>query len=255
MGAAKRARSRDTASISPLGWVVALLGPCAVSLALVPLRTEIRASNASLVLVVVVVAAAVLGGRAGGAVAAVTGAVSFDFFFTHPYNSFTINSRDDVETTLLLLVVGMVVGELVVRTRRSERAAAESRREVGEIRDLAELAAGGESPGELVLIVRRRLADLLELERCRFERPPFATQLPRLAHGRVQLPGERPGGDGFAPSYEVELPVWGDGRLLGRFVLELSSGTTGITIPSESRRTAVALADRLGALLANAPHC
>ena len=70
---------------------------------------------------------------------------SFDFFFTRPYNSFTINSRDDLETAVLLLVVGLVVGELVVRTRRSERRAAESRAEVVHVRRLSELAAGGES--------------------------------------------------------------------------------------------------------------
>ena len=74
----------------------------------------------SLVLVLVVVVAAVLGGRVGGAVAALVSMASFDFFFTRPYYSFTINSRDDVETAVLLLVVGLIVGELVVRTRRSE---------------------------------------------------------------------------------------------------------------------------------------
>ena len=120
-------RRSATDRVSPLAWVVALAGPVVVSAALIPLRGEIRPSNVSLVLVLVVVIAAVLGGRIGGATAAFVSALSFDFFLTRPYYSFTIDARDDIETAVLLLVVGLVVGELVVRTRRSETQAAVSR--------------------------------------------------------------------------------------------------------------------------------
>jgi K+-sensing histidine kinase KdpD len=132
---------------SPLAWLVALAGPVVVSAALIPLRDSIRTSNVSLVLVLVVVAAAVMGGRATGAVAAVVSAASFDFFFTRPYYSFTINNRDDVETAVLLIAVGLIVGELVVRARRSQVQAAASRAEVVRVRRLSELAAGGAAPG------------------------------------------------------------------------------------------------------------
>ena len=141
---------RATRPASPLAWLVALAGPVVVSLALVPFRDEIRTSNVSLVLVLVVLGAAILGGRATGAVAALASMTAFDFFFTHPYGSFTINSRDDVETAFLLLVVGIVVGELVVRARRSRDLAVASRAEVVRVRRLSELAAGGESRGRLI---------------------------------------------------------------------------------------------------------
>src|SRR4030081_3346860 len=97
---------------------VAAVTPFAVAGALIPLRHDIRPSNVSLLLVVVVVGAAVVGSRLGGAVAAVSSTIAFDLFFTQPYGSLTIHGRDDIETTFLLLVVGVVVGELVVRTRR-----------------------------------------------------------------------------------------------------------------------------------------
>jgi hypothetical protein len=234
----------------PLRWPVALAGPVVVALALVPLRDEIRTSNVSLVLVLVVVTAALLGGRATGAVAAIVAMASFDFFFTRPYYSFTINSRDDVETAFLLLAVGLIVGELVVRTRRSEARAEASRAEVVRVRRLSELAAGGESRGRLIGIVQGELVSLLPVRQCKFETLPISEHLPELTHQGVRLPGRE---DSATPSGygRVSLPVFGRGRPIGRFVLELEHGVTGISVPPEDRALAIALADQLGTVLAN----
>jgi Domain of unknown function (DUF4118) len=235
---------------SPLAWTVALAGPVVVSAALVPLRGDIRTSNVSLVLVLVVMLAAVLGGRLGGAVAALVSVLSFDFFFTRPYSSFTISSRDDVETAVLLLVVGLIVGELVVRNWRSATRAARSRAEVVRVRRLSELAAGGEPAGRLIGIVRGEIVSLLPVTDCRFEALPFREVLPQLTHEGVRIPGAdddldpRVRGDG-----RVSLPVYGAGRPVGRFVLDLEQGATGITLRPEDRALAVALADQLGSAL------
>ena len=52
---------------------------------------------------IVVVAVAALGGRMAGIVTALAAVASFDFFHTRPYLSMAIDSREDVETTVLLL--------------------------------------------------------------------------------------------------------------------------------------------------------
>jgi hypothetical protein len=237
-------------AFSPLAWLVAIAGPVVVSAALIPVRGDIRTSNVSLVLVLVVVLAAVLGGRLGGAIAALVSFASFDFFFTRPYYSFTINSRDDIETALLLLVVGLIVGELVVRTRRSESHAAQSRAEIVRVRRLSELAAGGEPAGRLIGIVQQELVSLLHVHSCRFEPLPFREELPELTHQGVRIPGsESP--DPSPRDTRVSLPVFGAGRPIGRFVLDLENGSTGIVIPPEDRALAVALADQLGTVLGN----
>ena len=101
---------------------VAILAPLAVSGVLLVFRDQLFTPNAALVLVLAVLAAAVIGGRWGGALSALVAALCFDFFFTRPYYSFTINRRHDVETTLILLVVGLVVGEIVTRARRTPTA-------------------------------------------------------------------------------------------------------------------------------------
>jgi Domain of unknown function (DUF4118) len=235
--------------VTPWWWVLAVLGPIAVSGILVGFRDQIRPSNAALVLVLVVLAAAIVGGRWGGITSAAVSALCFDFFFTRPYYSFTINSRDDIETTIVLLIVGLAVGELVVRTRRSRQVARASRREVEQVRRVAALRAGGEAAGKLIQILQRELVEALGVRDARFERPPFTTVLPRLGHGSVTVPAQSNG----TPSgrrNEVELPVWGQGRELGRFVLVLPEESTGISMNPDDRALAAALADQLGAALA-----
>jgi Domain of unknown function (DUF4118) len=245
---ANRWRSASDPAL-PLVWIVALAGPVVVAAALIPLRGQIRTSNVSLVLVLVVVIAAVVGGRLGGVIAALVSVASFDFFFTRPYYSFTIHTGDDIETATLLLVVGIVVGELVVRTRRSETQAAVSRDEVVRVRRLAELAAGGEPAGRLIGIVQGELSTLLGVRESQFEPLPFRGDYPELTHQGVRIPGtEHSVGD--QANGRVSLPVFGAGRPVGRFVLQLEPGATGIELPAEDRALAIALADQLGAVLA-----
>jgi len=231
--------------------MTAVLGPLAVSGVLVAFRGELFSTNAALVLVLPVLAAAIVGGRRGGAAAAVVAALCFDFFFTHPYYSFTIDNRDELETTMVLLVVGLVVGELVVRARRSNDLAAASRREVNQVRRVAELAAGSGPTGRLISIVEHELVELLGAREARFERPPYPTVLLRLGHGVVTLPSDEGSvGRQFGPANELELPIWGQGLEIGRLVVVLPRTSTGVEIPADDRALAVALVDQLGAVLA-----
>ena len=100
------------------------------SAALIPLRDHVRNTNLALVLVLVVLGAAVLGGRLVGVVVGIVIAIAFDFFLTRPYQSFTIERGDDIQTTVLLATVGLVGGELVERARRSQRIAETHGKEV-----------------------------------------------------------------------------------------------------------------------------
>jgi hypothetical protein len=232
---------------------VAILAPLAVSGVLLVFRDHLFTPNAALVLVLAVLAAAIVGGRWGGALSALVAALCFDFFFTRPYYSFTINRRHDVETTIILLVVGLVVGELVTRARRTRRIADASRREIDQIHRVAELAAGNSPEGRLITIVEREVVEVLGARGARFERPPYATLLPYLGHGVVTVPS---GGDDAAramgPRNEVALPVVGHGREVGRLVLVLPRDSSGADLAADDRALAVALVDQLGAVLATA---
>ena len=242
-----------TPRLGPIGWSTAVALPLTISGVLVAVRGHVFSTNASLVLVLAVLVAALTGGRRGGVVGAVIAALCFDFFFTRPYYSLTITRRADVETAIVLLVVGLVVGELVVRSRQREERAAAREREAAQLRRVAELATGATGAGRLVTIVTDEVVATLGARAGRFERPPYATALPGLGHGRITVPGsEEADGRAFGPSDEVALAVLGAGRELGRIVVTLDGDNTTSAIPEGDRAFARVLVDQLGATLAAA---
>ena len=72
-------------------------------------------TTAVLLLVLVVVAAAATGLRSAGLTATASGTLCFDHFLTEPTRSLAISGAQDVQTALLLLVVGVAVTEIAQR--------------------------------------------------------------------------------------------------------------------------------------------
>jgi K+-sensing histidine kinase KdpD len=110
--------SRDRAAA-----LAGLAVPLALAAVLIPFRGSLPNTDAALALVLVVVAVAAAGHRLAGALAAVSAAMWFDFFLTVPYERFTMTRRADIETTVLILAVGIAVTEIAVRGRRQHAAA------------------------------------------------------------------------------------------------------------------------------------
>ena len=198
------------------------LGSLFAAAILVGARGETSNVNIALVLVLIVMVVAIVGGRTAGAMSGLVAATSFDFFHTRPYGSLKIASADDLVTTLLLLVVGLVVGAVAERSGWFKARLREEKRHLRRLDRVGKLAtSGGEDDRDLVLIVTAELMETLRLRDCSFERPPFLSELPHLepdgaisgsphSHGpeEVALPG-----DG------VDLRVTGRGDTIGRFVL------------------------------------
>jgi K+-sensing histidine kinase KdpD len=248
---------RDRDASTQIIIALSALAPIALAMTLVGVRDAIDNANVALLLTVVVVAAGAIGGRVAGAVAAISAALSFIFFHTRPYLSLTIDSQDDVETTLLLLMVGLIVGQLAQRARTAKVEAAAGRTELGRIHRLAGLVARGSESAEVVRVAQEELADLLHLRECRFEATPFTTvvEVPTLERqGMISGSRYRATRRGdleleLSPDGLV-LPVLARGQLVGRFLLEPSPGA-GASL--EARIVAVALADQVGASLALGP--
>ena len=230
------------------GIILGAVLPLLVASALVSVRSVLQNANVALILVVVVVFIAAVGGRPAGAVAAASSALSFIFFHTKPYLRITMDSADDVETTVLLLVVGLLVGHLAAGRRQARRFA---RNEIRRIHRMGGFTAQGEETPVVILAAEAELVDLLNLTSCRFEAPPSALAFPRIERtGTIDLGTYRFRPEGFElPADGVELPVFGRGSLMGRFVLE---PTPGVGISLERRVLAVAIADQVGAALAAA---
>ena len=167
-----------------------------------------------------------------------------------PYYSFTINTHDDVVTAVLLLVVGVAVGEIAIRMRRNLLAARTGSDDIAHLHAVAELMAAGEKPELAVVSVAGELRRLLELKDCTFERAPFEhdshfAQLERS--GNVVFGGLNWGvGTMGLPGKQVELVVQGYGRVFGRYLLK---PTPGRPVSFDRRIIAVALADQVAACI------
>ncbi len=87
-------------------------------------RDTVTAATAILVLVLLVVAAAASGDRLAGLLAALGGGAWFDFFLTEPYHRFSIADPEDIEATLLLVLIGAAVTETTLWGHRQQGRAA-----------------------------------------------------------------------------------------------------------------------------------
>ena len=238
--------SRDRAAI-----IAALAVPLAAVAILLPFRASWSNTNVALLLVVVVVAVAALGNRVAGGLAAVWTAVWFDFFFTVPYDRFTIRSSSDVTTFVLLLVVGVAVSQLAARARHLKVVTITDAGYLSRIHETAALTQTARSPDDVVEHVRRQLIGLLDLQGCRFEYGTLLGHPPRLEQdGTVRSSGLRLNVEEFGlPAEDVELRVFGNGQYYGRFMLKPKPGSKSSL---QARLVAITLADQAGRALGSA---
>ena len=98
--------------------VGAVVLPLGLAALLVPFRVTFAAPAAALLLVAVIVGVATLGERMAGYLATVVATLSFDFFLTQPYERLEITHRADLETAICLFLVGVVVTEIAMQSKR-----------------------------------------------------------------------------------------------------------------------------------------
>ena len=244
-------RARAWLSSDYLAICAGVAGPLALAAILVPFRTNFANTDAALAMILLVVAVAATGNRVAGYVAAVSAAAWFDFFLTRPYEQFAINRATDIETTILLLVIGVAVTEIAVWGRRQHAAASRRAGYLEGINDAARAVATGDSPSALIDQIADSLIQLLSLRSCQFQYGVAGLGRPaRLLHdGEVVLNGQPfdlrsadlPAGT------TLELLVESGGRLQGRFLMQPASG---VRPAREQLLVAAALADQAGAALA-----
>ena len=233
------------------GWLSVLSSlalPLGVTLILVPFRSHFANAAAALVLVMVVTAVAVFGDRRAGVTAAVSSGVWFDYFLTRPYEQFSILAARDVETTVSLVVVGLLVTEIAARSRRYYAVASDEGNYLALVRDLSDLVATGASSDKVIAAARESLMDLLMLQECRFQAGTTGGR-PRLQrNGEVELGHARfdVGHDGL-PEGGIDLIVQSRSRQYGSFVIGAAE-RRGVSIAQ--RVVALVLADQVGAALA-----
>ncbi|HET8682586.1 MAG TPA: DUF4118 domain-containing protein [Micromonosporaceae bacterium] len=225
-----------------------MVAPLAVAALLLPVRAHLDNTHVALMLVVVVVGMTAFGKRVAGYIAAGSAGLCFNFFFTQPYQRFTIADRSDIETFVLLMIVGVAVTELAVWGHRQQATASRAAGYLAGIEAAASVGALGGSAQALASQVSEALVATLGLRGCRFQ--PGVAGLgspPRLERdGTVSWKGATYDVDrhGLPSDADTELLVENGGRLVGRYLL---TATPGRPVPQDRRRVAIALADQVGA--------
>ncbi|MEU9852379.1 DUF4118 domain-containing protein [Streptomyces sp. NPDC047974] len=186
---------------------------------------------------VVVVAVAALGNRWAGALAASSAVAWFDFFHTEPYQSFDIRDRADVETAVLLLLVGLAVSQLAARARVTRSAAGTDAELLERLhRAMRMPASGGHTPQELIDRVRHDLVDV---------QGPGPVPVDARARSRTAAAGgparrRRPGG---AHRARTRNPGRGGGRLVDRPISRRDGFVRSVTTGALRDRIAPRRAD------------
>lgn len=232
---------------------VAPLVACAV---LAGFRDSVTIASAVLVLVLVIVGAASTGIRAAGLVAALSSGVWFDFFLTEPYQRLTIDDRDDIEATVLLVLIGAAVTEVALWGHRAQARANRRAGYLDGVLATAEIAMRpSDRPEEFIADVAKQITQVLEVEQVRFVPGPIRDpRTPILDHqGTVRRRDHvvNVDRDGLPSDDETAIVLTRSDVPLGHYLLTAAGH---IARPSlEQRKVAVLLADQVGSVLAN-PH-
>lgn len=215
-------------------------------------RESITTATAALVLVIVVVAAAATGDRLAGIIAALSAGAWFDVFLTAPYLTFAIKNPNDIEVTVLLILVGLAVTEIALWGRRQQARGSRRAGYLDGVFGTAKIIAVREtSTTDLINHVAAQIVEVLDLDDCRFVRgaSPGPQDVTIDHDGFVTRRGrhvniER---DGLPIDQQISLAVGQGGVVHGQFVL---TAATRVVRPSaEQLRVAVLLADQVGAAL------
>jgi len=224
---------------------------CAV---LAAFRESITSATGVLVLVLLVVAAASTGVRIAGIVAALSGGVCFDFFLTEPYGRLAINDQNDIEATVLLVLIGAAVTEVALwgyrqQTRASRRAGYLD----GVLGTVEIVMLRHETPEALIHHICEQIKLVLGVAECGFvPGPVLDSRIATLDHqGLVTRGNHRINVDRHGlPTDEYTALVVSRGEVVvGHFLL---AAAAAIARPSlEQRKVAILLADQAGSVLGN----
>jgi len=134
-------------------WAV---GYCAAATLIAwPLPHIFAPVNIAMLFLLAVVLAAVRHGRGPAVLASLLGVVSFDFFFVDPRLSFAVSDVQYLLTFFVMLVVGLITGQLTAGVRYQARVAAQRESRVRALFELARELSAALMPEQIASISNR----------------------------------------------------------------------------------------------------
>jgi signal transduction histidine kinase len=144
-----------------LAWVLTIVGPAVITLALLPFRPSIGLGGFLFCALLVVTAVAVIGGAWPALAGVVLGVLAGAFFFTPPYESLRVDVRPDLVSLVAFAIVGPATGILIGKLAQLAEEHASSGRIEAALRRVATLVAGAAQADELFGAVTEEAGRLL----------------------------------------------------------------------------------------------
>lgn len=233
----------------PARYALAIAIPVGIAAATAPFRSRLPNTTVALLLALSVTGLAAIGPRAVGACAGLSAGLGFDLLHTRPYGSLAIAGTVDVQTTVLLVVLGLAVGQIAARSRRHRSRVVDTVSDLVRVHGVAEMVAAGEPVEQVILAAAEAIAEVLGLCSCVFDASfpaipgPFVERHGAVTWGRLAWNHATLG----LPSGPVSLVLEHQGRPVGRFVL---TGSPGQRVSDWQLLAAIALADQAGCAIA-----
>ena len=116
-------RERVDSPSLPRGYGMALLVSLAVTFATMPLLPYLDHANIVMLFLLAVVGVAAWYGRGPAMLVAILNVLSFNFVFVPPYFTFAFDTLQSILTFVVMLIVGLIVGQLTARFRHQAQIA------------------------------------------------------------------------------------------------------------------------------------
>ncbi len=155
---------RPTRSPTTPGWrryFAALALSAAVTMLAVPLQHAFDLSNIVMLFLLAVVGVARWFGRGPAVMAAVVNVLAFDYFFVPPHFTFAVSDVQYVFTFAVMLIVGLVIGQLTAGMRHQARFATEGEERARRLFEMASELSGALAPEQVAEIGERFVAGTL----------------------------------------------------------------------------------------------
>ena len=148
-----------------IGFAVAISSLAVATLGVALLEALVGVPNASAVYLVAVVATALVAGAPVAVAVSVASFLLYDFFFTAPFHTFTISDPGEWVSVILLLFVGIVVGQLAALQRSRTEDARAREREARALFQVSRALATRESTDAVLPIMAKILRGEAGMER------------------------------------------------------------------------------------------
>ena len=148
-----------------IGLAVAISSLAVATLGVALLEALVGVPNASAVYLVAVVATALVAGAPVAVAVSVASFLLYDFFFTAPFHTFTISDPGEWVSVILLLFVGIVVGQLAALQRSRTEDARAREREARALFQVSRALATRESTDAVLPIMAKILRGEAGMER------------------------------------------------------------------------------------------